>query len=374
VPVTQPDTVRAGVDVDAQDVVPEEPPLTARAVTLAVAMVATSLLVAICSVLPAPYAVASPGPTRDTLGEHDGEPLIQIEGEPTYDSTGQLLLTTVRVGGGPGFPVTLTDVLRGWWDAARSVVPVEAYYQPTDTRQEIDERNQEAMISSQENATVAALEELGYTVPTVLEVYRTAPDTGADGVLEPGDVIVAVGGTPVESFSALSAELDAVEPGSTVVIGVVRNGTRTDLEVVTTDDGTGRSLLGVIIDPEFDLPVDVRIAIENIGGSSAGTMFALGIIDSLTEADETGGETIAGTGTINLAGEVGPIGSIRQKLVGATRDGATWFLAPESNCEPVVGHVPDGLRVVKVTTLAEARAAVEAIGAGEGEDLPSCTD
>ena len=229
------------------------------------------------------------------------------------------------------------------------------------------------MISSQEDATVAALEELGYTVPTVLRVSDTMEGSGSRGLVEPEDVIVALNGEEMTSFSDLSVAMDAVEPGETVTLGIERAGTRQDLQVTTTDSGDGRALLGVLIDPEFDFPVDVTIQIENIGGPSAGTMFALGIIDSLTEEDEANGVTVAGTGTMDLTGEVGPIGGIRQKLVGAERSGATWFLAPEGNCAEVVGHVPDGLSVVRVTTLAEARAALVAIGQGTGDTLPGCS-
>ena len=348
------------------------PPVTPRAITLAATTVATALLVAICTVLPAPYAVSSPGPTRDTLGEVDGEPLIAVEGVETYDSTGKLLLTTVSVAGGPGYPVGIMGVLEGWLSGARAVSPVEQVFGRSETRDDIDERNQAAMISSQENATVAALEELGYEVPTTLAVSEAMEGSGSAGKIESGDVIVAIDGQDVASFSELSARMDEVAAGETVVVGLERDGSRQEVEVTTADDGTGRALLGVLIDPEFDLPVDVAIEIENIGGPSAGTMFALGIIDTLTEEDEANGVTIAGTGTMDLTGSVGPIGGIRQKLAGAARDEATWFLAPKGNCDEVVGHVPAGLRVTSVSTLAEARAALVAIGAGEGGTLPTC--
>ena len=111
----------------------------------------------------------------------------------------------------------------------------------------------------------------------------------------------------------------------------------------------------------------------NAALSSAGMMYALGVIDKLTEADETGGKTIAGTGTIDAKGKVGAIGGIRLKMLGALRDGATWFLAPESNCNEVVGHVPQGLRVVKVSTLDEAYQALVAIGQGHTDGLAGCT-
>jgi PDZ domain-containing protein len=143
----------------------------------------------------------------------------------------------------------------------------------------------------------------------------------------------------------------------------------------STGDGAATpegSLLGVVLKPDVQMPVDVRFDIDKIGGPSAGTMFALGIIDVLTPGEMTGGKDIAGTGTMNLAGEVGPIGGIQQKLLAARRDGAEWFLAPRANCNEVRDHVPDGLHVVSVTTLAEAHHAVETIGAGDGASLPTC--
>lgn len=118
--------------------------------------------------------------------------------------------------------------------------------------------------------------------------------------------------------------------------------------------------------------VDVDMHVEGIGGPSAGMMYALGLIDKLTAENESGGQTIAGTGTIDADGTVGAIGGIRLKMSGARRDGATWFLAPEENCDEVVGHVPEGLRDVRVSTLSEAYDALVAIGKGEGDGLPHC--
>mgnify|MGYP001279342862 CR=1 FL=1 len=119
--------------------------------------------------------------------------------------------------------------------------------------------------------------------------------------------------------------------------------------------------------------VKVSMHIDDIGGPSAGMMYALGVIDKLTPRDEAGDATIAGTGTIDTAGKVGAIGGIRLKMLGARRDGATWFLAPASNCDEVVGHVPRGLRDVKVSTLRDAYDAIVAIGAGQARSLPHCT-
>ena len=116
----------------------------------------------------------------------------------------------------------------------------------------------------------------------------------------------------------------------------------------------------------------VTMHVDSIGGPSAGMMYTLGLIDKLTPANESGGKTIAGTGTIDKDGKVGRIGGIELKMLGAKRDGATWFLAPASNCLDVAGRVPDGLRDVKVATLNEAYQALVAIGKGQADDLPHC--
>jgi len=102
-------------------------------------------------------------------------------------------------------------------------------------------------------------------------------------------------------------------------------------------------------------------------------MLALGIYDKLTPGKLTGGAHIAGTGEITAEGAVGIIGGIRQKMYGARDAGADWFLAPAGNCDEVVGHVPPGLRVVKVSTLRESLAAVKEIAAHDAGSLPTCT-
>lgn len=350
------------------------PPVTRRAALLSGGVLLTAVLLVVLLLMPVPYAVNSPGPTLDTLGEHDGQALITVDGAETYDSTGQLRLTTVSTTGGPGYPSSVLGVLQGWLSPSRRVLPVESVFPHDATQEQLDEQNEAQMVSSQENATVAALEELGYTVPVTLTVHDAVEGSGAEGVVEEGDVLLSYDGTALTSYGQLIDLLDGTDPGTTVTLGVQRDGSEVDLEVVTgaREDGSG-SQLGVYIDPTFDPPVDVSIRIDQIGGSSAGTMFALGIIDKLTPEDEANGQVIAGTGTMDLNGAVGPIGGIRQKMAGSLRDGAEWFLAPAGNCDEVVGHVPDGLTVVKIATLHEAREAVEAIGAGEAGDLPTCT-
>lgn len=351
--------------------------LVPRTVTTIVAgVLALGLTLGMLTISP-PYAIQRPGPTLDTLGDVDDEPLITVEGAESYPASGELRLTTVSVVGGPGFPAQIGDVLRGWLTAGQTVLPRETLFDESDTQEEVSERSAAAMTSSQTNASVAALEHLGYEIPAELVVVLATEDGGSAGLVEPDDVIVGIASSQVgevepENFADLSAALAATPAGETVGLTVLREGEEVELQVVTADDGSGGSLLGVVISPVLELPVEIEFAIENVGGPSAGLMLALGILDLLTPGELTGEQHIAGTGTIALDGAVGSIGGIRQKMVGAARDGADWFLAPLANCAETIGHVPEGLRVVPVTAFDDAVEVVEAIAAGESADLPTC--
>nr|WP_240921397.1 S16 family serine protease [Microbacterium excoecariae] len=226
------------------------------------------------------------------------------------------------------------------------------------------------MTDSQGQAAAAALTQLGYEVPADIRVAAFAEDAPAEGILAVDDRIVAANGQELADVSELQEIIGAGE-GDPVELTIERDGARAS-ETITPVERDGAWIIGVSLSTTYDLPVDVTIQLDNVGGPSAGTMFALGIIDVLTPEELTGGEPIAGTGTITATGEVGPIGGIRQKLYGARDAGAEYFLAPEENCDEVVGHVPSGLQVVRVGTLDDALAAVDAIAAGAPEDLPAC--
>ena len=351
------------------------PRMDQRTWTMVISGVAAIVLMAVVTLLPLPYALMRPGPVLDVLSDPDGTPLIQIEGRDTFATSGTLDLLTVRVTGGPGSRSTVWDVLRGWADPSIAVRPVDEVFPPTDSEDDVDERNSQEMVTSQEQATVAAMNEVGVQVPTTLTVDGFTEGSRAQGRLAAGDVVTSVDGTTVVDLPELRDRLQQIEPGDDVTIGFTREGEEQEATFATSE-ADGRTVMGVFIDPTYDFPFQVQIRIEDIGGPSAGMIFALGIVDKLTPGEMTGGERIAGTGTMDSDGAVGPIGGIQQKLVGAQDAGADWFLAPAGNCDEVVGHVPDGLRVVRVETLDQARDAVEAIGSQDAsaiDALPTCT-
>lgn len=354
---------------------------SSRAVAALVCGAVSVALVSLVALVPVPFAVESPGPVRDVLSGEGDARLISISGAQTYPTSGSLDLTTVRVSGGPGRPVDLGLQVRAWLDGGSTALPEAALFPPGASEEQVDASNAAAFLSSQQAAVVAALTELGYDVPVRVVVTGLAEGSGAAGVLREGDVITSVDGAPVDGATSLREAVQAAAAsggaGAVVRVGVARDGAdQADGQVVEVPLGTGddgSAVLGVLVREDADPPVDVQIAVDQIGGPSAGMVFALGVVDLLTPGEMTGGRTVAGTGTIDSAGRVGTIGGIQQKLLGARAAGATAFLAPAGNCDEVVGNAPDGLQVVAVSTLAEARAAVEAVGRGEGEGLPGCS-
>lgn len=347
------------------------PPTSRRALVGAVAGFLTVLGLAVLAVLPAPYTSSAPGPTYDTLGEISGTPLITVSGTETYEPSGELRLTTVAFAGSRDRNLDLVTVLRGWVSPDVTIDPVERFFPDPDSEVDREERSRQQMTSSQENATVAALTALGYEVPATIRVVDAIEGTGAVGVLEPEDVVVGIDGHQLVTYQDMTDAL-AARAGELVAVEVLRDGERVTVEVQAGERPDGGALLGVWIAPEFEFPFDVEIQVDHVGGPSAGMMFALALVDLLTPADEAAGQVVAGTGTIELDGTVGPISGVRQKLIGARRDGADWFLVPRPNCAGVLGNIPDGLEVTAVETLAEALAALEAIGRGETAGLTTC--
>lgn len=343
-----------------------------RTVAMLVSGLLAIVLGAVAVLLPVPYVVEAPGPAINTIGETQGAPLIQIEGRKSFPAAGSLSLTTVYVYGGPEDKVSFFDVARAWLDPTRSVLPVELVYPPGTTGQEIQEQNAAAMTSSQDAAVAAALEHEDIDFGQELVVIDFAEGSAAASILEAEDVLLEINGQPIENLDVLRAALNETD-GETVTVTVERDGGKKSLEIAPVESKDGQFQLGVYLRTDFSFPFSVDIALNNVGGPSAGMMFALGIIDKLEAGDLTGGREFAGTGTISVDGAVGPIGGIQQKMVGARDAGAKFFLAPSENCGEVTGHVPEGLRVVKVSSLDQAHSAVQKLADDPDADVSSCT-
>ncbi|MGW1885084.1 YlbL family protein [Streptomyces sp. NPDC001970] len=333
-----------------------------------------------------PYSEMTPGPTVNTLGESGGEPVLQVSGRKTYPTSGNLNMTTVRVTGAD-YKMNLAEVVYGWLAHDNVVVPHETLYPDGKTEEQSTQENAEEFTQSQESAKVAALRELGIPVKTRVVVSSVRKDSPAQGVLHAGDVIKAVDGTPVKAPDDVAKAVTKHEPGGTVVFSVVpakeaaaaeKAGKEptaaqdVSVNTVKSDEGD-RAIVGITAGTDHTFPFTIDIKLADVGGPSAGLMFALGIVDKLTPSDLTGGKFVAGTGTIDEKGAVGPIGGIEMKLVGARNAGAEYFLTPSDNCKSAASDIPDGLTLVRVKTIDDAVKSLEKIRTGDTTGLPSCS-
>jgi PDZ domain-containing protein len=282
-------------------------------------------------------------------------------------------MTTVYVTQ-PGAEVNLFSLMSGWLSRDDAVYPYRAVYQPDETRESNELEGAIEMVSSQDAAVAVALTELGYTVEEAPEVFRVSEDVPADGVLEARDVILEVGGTPVRTTDDVARAVRAGGAGEALDFRVLRDGTERTV-TVTPELRDGAPYVGIRMVPGYEFPVEVEVEIDpDIGGPSAGFMFALGIYDTLTPGSLTGGASVAGSGTIDPEGRVGPIGGIQQKIAAAREAGSELFLVPADNCAEAAGAPNGDMTLVRAETLHDAVVALETWVDDPDADLPSCDE
>jgi Lon-like protease len=315
-------------------------------VTAAVGVLALIGLVFAINFYRLPVIALSPGPMEDVLAR------LKVEGSRVYDSEGKLYLTSVGIDDDVRFYEALLDM------ANRDVqlLPRADLYPEEQDSAEIDKENAALMDRSKEAASVVALREVGYEIePSGVEVTQVVAGTPADGKLQAGDRLLEADGRAIASTEEVRAAITRHKIGERVAFRIDRDDTEKNVSV-QVQEADGQPRVGILLRDLFpDLPVKVSIETQNnIGGPSAGLMFTLSIIDKLTPEDLTGGKRIAGTGEIALDGGVLPVGGVAEKLIAVRRLGVTTFLIPAENCDSVRGRVPDGLRLVKVSTITDA--------------------
>ena len=351
-----------------------------RSVAAGTFILVVALVVAVFMV-PVNAVIEAPGPTWNVLdnGSSSDQDVLKVSGTETYPTEGALRMTTVSVSGCPGYPVTTADLIAAWFSSDKRIVDRNEVCPQDQSAEQVEETGKAQMTASQDSAVIAALIETGMagamhlTVTEVTE-QQTSTEIQADDVLE---TITPEGGqtTTITSFSQLRELMTTIPEGTRVTLGVRRGEQQVPaaLTTIAPQEGTTGSLLGLSLRVSVDSQVEATFGLSDVGGPSAGMMFALGVVDEITPGSLTGGKDISGTGTIDMNGQVGPIGGIQQKMAGARNAGSTFFLAPASNCDEVKGHEPEGMQVFAVSTLHEAVTATEAIASGNTSGLATCS-
>lgn len=323
--------------------------------------------------IPTPYVALVPGSARST------EDLVEVTGLDVFPSDGEVLFTTVRLKSRPN----IWEYLWLTNDDDANVVPEEVIFGDR-TPEENREVNLQAMTDSKQIAVAVALEQLGYEAITGTGVFvaDVVEESAADGVLERGDVVIAIDGVEVLTDAALvdaladrlagdivvltlerhsAGEGDQLEPGESEELEVTLGGREADPEA---------GFLGIApqtrVEMNTELPFEVDIDSGVVGGPSAGLAFTLAILDQLTEGELTGGVEIAVTGTISIDGSVGAVGGVPQKAAAVRELGIEVFIVPRALGPDVLADVEaragDDLRIIAVDDLSEALAVLETLG------------
>ncbi len=331
------------------------------------------LLILAAFFLPSPYVILSPGNPQNILGS-----AIIISGTKVYPTTGKLSVTSVLVTD-PDSYITGFDILYGWIDKNRVVLPRVQVYPEGESAAESVKIGADEMSGSQINATAAALDFLGFKNKAKLMIVEVNKKSNAVDNLQAGDQIISVNNKNYNSSAQIMDYLDQKKPGDLISIKVLRDSNEIISRVIklsAREDGS--AFIGINIQSEFDFPFDVKIKLAETGGPSGGLIFALGIIDKLTSQDLVRYRNIAGTGTITIDGRVGPIGGIAEKIIGAKKAGVELFLTPIENCseisdeEKVFRSIDK--KVMKIVPVATLNEAISILKLPEGAKYPSCLD
>ena len=350
--------------------------LSARGKALLVGLILTSLLVGLGAAVRIPYVAIGPGSTINTLGTFEGKDIFTFSGNDVPDSTKEtfgdgshLNMTTVSVTDG----MTLFGAIGLWATGNFTLVPREEQFPPNKTVEQVQQENAKSFSDSQSLSEIAALRYLK-KYPEVTYVGSIPEGSPSAAVLDPQDQIVAINDQPVTTIDSLRAILATTLPEQVAKVTVKRPGTDGTTSVVdvkvtlaANPGSASYGFLGITPQqrPAAPFTISNSLATSGIGGPSAGLMFTLGIIDRLTPGDLASGHFIAGTGTIDENGAVGPIGGIVLKLITAKDAGASDFLVPADNCAEALTRVPAGLTLIKVSSLTDAMTALDEISKGQ---------
>jgi Lon-like protease len=328
---------------------------------------------------PSSYVIEKPGPVYNTIGNtvvnKRTVPVLSISGAKTYPTSGALDMLTVDIDGNPEQPATWGEVAAAWFNPSEAITPLDEIFAPQQTAEQSDKQSTAEMTDSQQQATAAALYHQHISFDSTITVGGTNKGSPAARVMRKGDILKSLDGKTFIDADQLHSFIVANGTDRPVTLGFVRNGVAQTARLTPAKTDAG-PYIGVYLTEKYSFPFPVKVQLQDVGGPSAGMMFALGIIDKLTPGPLNGGKHIAGTGTISAFGVVGAIGGIRQKMYGARAAGATYFLAPASNCggsDGVRGHIPSGLTVFATSSLGQSVADVKAIASGAGlNKLKTC--
>jgi PDZ domain-containing protein len=324
-------------------------------------------LAALMAAMPVPFVTWSPGRVQDTLGSVRGTPIIAISGVDSFPTTGRLDLTTVSITRADS-RLTLPEAILSYWLPSRDALPRDAIYPPGKTAEQVDSEEAVSMETAQSDAVVAALRAAREPVTEMPVITSVTVGGPAHGRLAPGDLVVSVDGVDGRNADSVGEQIRTHRIGQRVDFVVLRDREQKRISITTAESSTASGVAVVGITVGVGYRYEPRISFDlgqQIGGPSAGLVFALAIYDKITEGPLLQDRHIAGTGGITPTGAVQRIGGIQEKIAAAEKAGASAFLVPAANCRDLAGLKTD-LTLIKVGTLTEGIDAIRTLDAPDG--------
>jgi PDZ domain-containing protein len=295
------------------------------------------------------YYFMSPGPPYQWN--------IEIENVQTYEYEGNLYQLTVRRDEANYFVYAWARL-----NSQIDLYPREVILPDGVTPQELSEISIQNMMTSENVAIAVALDSLNYDIQSEGDgvlVVGLLDDSPVKDKLIKNDLIVSINNELVKSVSEFISMLRTYEIGDIVNIGLIRNEQELNIETKLIEhvEYENEPMVGFLAstpNQQFIFPFEVDIKTGNVGGPSAGMMMALNVYNLLTEDDITNGKKIAGTGTIEIDGSIGPVGGVKQKVIAAKRANAGLILVPTANYEEASVFADDNTQIVAVDSFDNA--------------------
>jgi Lon-like protease len=348
--------------------------VTRQTWTAFVSALAFICLAVLLVVVPVPFVSWSPGGTRDTLGNVGQEPMINVQGIDTYPTSGHLDMTIVAITPADA-RLSLPQALLAYWLPHRDALPRDAVYAPGKSAEDVENEDADMMETAQDDAVVAALRADGRTVTEMPAIYSVTLGGPAHKLLLPGDLVVSVDGTSTPDHEAVAKQIRSHSIGEKVRFVVVRDKVQTEVSLTTVESNVQSDVpvVGITLGTGYWYDPDISFDLgQQIGGPSAGLVFALAIYDKITTGPLLAGRHFAGTGKITPTGDVQVIGGVQEKIAAAEKAGATAFFIPAANCRDLQG-VRTNMALIKVATLNDAIKAVQTLNvSGNSAQIPRC--
>ena len=299
------------------------------------------LLFAIIVNIPLPYYIEAPGGTIN----------LTKRIEQKYDSkNGSLNMLYVAEYRGNIVTVLLGKILKNW-----DLYKTEEHQISDESESEIYARNRLMLENSINNATYVAYKEAGQEL-NISKIENLIIATTKDNGLKIGDNVLKIDNIDVDNIMTIKNHLQELSPKDTVNVTIERNGKEKNINITLEED----KMLGIMLitNYNYEVPNEIpQLFRSGEGGASGGMILSLGIYSYISGEDIPKGRKIAGTGTIDIDGNIGEIDGVKHKIMGAVKNKMDIVLVSQYNYEEAKKIVDENhynIELVEVKTLREA--------------------